>query len=391
MGFVTSSTFELPNCQLNGDIDTFIYDVKKSINIFFQQVQDRLDAHEQFEGVWRENTYLISEAFKEQIFGRQIMPRVFSSLGDYLEGCDYEWQNELFRVDILSFEGNVEPGITQINERTFDIDGYFTLTLPFDVPEDITSLQIQFEDFDTESPNIYVECSMETADDKDTSEEEEQVDLEIVEELFHRPPEEHDAIILYAAGQNILRVGLGLQPATLRDDTRLIDKITEFPIEVFEITYTPSGEQEEKTELCVYNSNLTTEQELEAHLTGEKEVTATGFGGFFGYPDYAVTNFQQLRDEGVFVATHYLIEYYYAYLEGRISKELFEATRILPFTVKLENAERAEPQAKEYINTLKEFTENYKFEYEYPEFVPSSELSTELSEILPGFTYYDVD
>lgn len=383
----------LPGCEIAGEFNEFLYDVKDSINRYFQQIQERLNNHEQFEGVWRDLDVPFADELKDQIFGRLIVPRVFSALGESLRGEEYEIQLDEFRINILEYEGELAPSITKVDEQTFDVDGYFTLTLPFDVPDDMMTLTIQFTDFYSNTPDWYIQVGQEDNDEGENEEEDtdEQVDMEIVEELLNRPVEEHDAVALYTAGQNAVRVGVGVQPATMVKNVEILQNITQYPVDTFEVTYKSAVEEEEKTVNCFYNTNLTTEQELRNYLDSEdSDVTSGDFGKFFGYPEYSVANFEELREQGVFVATYYRIIYYYQYIEGEINKDMLETVYYLPFTVHPDNFEKAYDYGAEHLNAMKEFSDTYGLDFEIPEIVNSEYISTDLKEIIEDFQYYEL-
>lgn len=396
---VNECSHELPECELTGDVEGFIHDVKKSHDIFFKIVEERLANHEQFEPLWEDMDVPVSDEFKTQLFRQRYLPWIFHAIGDAFMGEDYEMIQDEYSIDILT-SSEIQDGITKVDDKTFDIDGYFTLTLPFDAPEDLTSLGIQFDDFDTTDPEISVHFTLEDVMDKededDESEEEDEDETddyanEVVELLYQRPVDEHDAIAICAEGKNAIRVATGIQPATMVEYETLLSKVTQFPVDICEVSYTvENGDDEEFTEICLYNTDLTTEDEVQSHLQSDEEtgVTSQGFGDFFGYPEYAVTDFQEMLEQGRMVATYFRIEYFYAYIEGEFDRETLEAIELLPFTVRLDNFDKAKEQGLEYRDTLETFIDKYDVEYDLPDYVEADELSTDLEELIVDFSYY---
>jgi len=381
------SFHKLSKFKIEGDIISYIQCIKEGHNKLFREMASNFKKEKQFEHLWEEIQTELSAGHREQLFKKHYVHAAYNALSRRLKGEIYNFQQNEITITIIK-DGYLGLGISKESHNRLSIDEFFTISVPYKIGN-ITQLQLKISDLKTTTPTItllYCKNKVTDSSGKNNLDTQNQVLSRI-----KRTKEEHEANCIAMEGENAIRVATGLQAATFISDNSKLEDIDTFPVDTFVATYIDNNNNQ-KESICFYNTNLSNKQELQNYLSANNEsaVSVSKFGDFFDYPEYAVTRFEKLFEQGRLVAAYYETEYYYAYLNREIETETLEAIKMLPFTVSINDFDIAKEQAIKYKNTIEKFVDKYNIDYNTPSCPKPEELPTEFTNLFPNFEYYTV-
>lgn len=368
-------------------------------------IKSRFDNRENFINLPQEEKYptsdLLTNDFVKQQMSDLIYQRLYSLLRDELttdedEGNGYNHDveddeynpNEL--VFMLSRQGTLCTGIEQTGDNTFQVEDMFKIQTPFayHLLKEVEECYVKIEYDDTGGFNT--ECWLIT-EWKDSPPPE---DSELVKRLFktNMNRAQREATAIFSEGMESVLVATGERAVTTCNYPDRYTDMKRFPVDSFEWSSGDGEDIDEDDELemdFLYNTNLTTEEELEDQLD---PITAGGFnrkeeklfGQFLGYPEYALNHYNKLMAEEVPPAYSMSINFYYDLLDDAVHPDEISLMEYVSYVSPLIDPHFSETKtdAEEKREVIQHFIEEYGLSSEPSviDYVSGDELSVTFEE-----------